>query len=185
MESIWLTPDQVARLERFHFLCMRSILKIPAAYISRISHAEVHELAHQKGLKAGSLAQVYIARKMKYILHLRRHCDSLEFDVLFDHAIKPRTLDQVVTPLRVGHPRAHWPEMTCMQASNRVRHCRHDQAPPLSELNATFYATPEMPKVWQQLGGGINHFAAHYMHYLPETIRLAQQKAAWQRMVGR
>ena len=184
MESIWLTPAQVARLERFHFLNMRSILGIKAAYISRVSHEDVHRQAHEKGLAVGSLAQVYISRSMKFLGHLLRHLDSMEANVIFDHAMRPRLLDQLVTPLRRGTPQGHWTEMTCVQAFNRFRYIRHDQVPPLTALHDRYCHTPARTEVWQQLGGSLYSFNSHCMSYLPSIVAAAQQKAAWMHSVG-
>merc|ERR1711861_118655 len=107
-ESLWLSPAQVRRFDRFHFMNIRSILGLPAAFISRIPHAEIHRISHAKVFPAGPLAQVYTARRMKFLGHILRRAESLEYDVLFDHAGSIRHLSTHVTPIREGIPRPHW-----------------------------------------------------------------------------
>ena len=181
-ESLWLSPTQVARLDRFHFLNMRSILGVTAPYISRVSHAQVHSMANDYGLKAGSLAQVYVSRRLKLLGHILRHRDSLESNVMFDHAGNIRALDYSRTGVRVGHPRPHWPEMAIHEAHLRSG---YETFPPLADYTSPFYEVPDMTQVWQAYGGSIYSFNAHFGHVTRDLQDLANNRARWVRLAGR
>ena len=187
MESLWLTPPQVDRLDRFHFLNMRSILGIKAPYISRISHAEVHKAALSHGLTAGSLSQVYISRRFKLLGHILRHPETLEHDVMFDHATRVRALDIQTTTMRAGHPRPHWPEMSIIHAADRLRVINnpHTCTPKIKDYMSPFYMQPEMTEVWNQLGGTIYSFNAHFGHHYGPVNIAAQDGLGWSSTVGR
>ena len=50
LESLWLLQSDLHRLDGFHAACLRSILKIPCSYISRVSNQHVLERAEQHPL---------------------------------------------------------------------------------------------------------------------------------------
>ena len=52
LESVWLLQADKRRLDGFHARCLRQILSIPSAYVSRISNKEVLEKANQLPLSS-------------------------------------------------------------------------------------------------------------------------------------
>ena len=50
LETVWSLQADRARLDSFHVQCLRSILRIPSAYVSRISNNEVLERAQEPPL---------------------------------------------------------------------------------------------------------------------------------------
>ena len=161
---------------RFHFLNMRSILGIKAAYISRVAHAEVHEQAYQHGLEVGCLSQIYVSRRLKLLGHILRHPASLEFDVMFDHANRVRTLDYGISHPRVGRPRAHWPEMALYEAHNRITMGRLQGIPSMRDYNNDFFTIPDTTTTWGALGGTIYDFNAHFTPLLEPVWTIARNR---------
>ena len=99
-------PTDFAYLEYIHGRCLRRILGIKAAFISRISHAAVRDRAHVDPL------QCRVRRnQMKLLGHiLRRPYDHPDRLCIFqpNDALEPRTTPDAVR--RVGRPRTVWTE---------------------------------------------------------------------------
>merc|ERR1712023_553076 len=151
------------------------ILGIKAAYVSRVSHDEVHAQAFKHGMPAGALSQIYVQRRLKFLGHILRHSSTLEYDVMFDHARNIRTLDYRVTSVRAGKPRPHWPEMAMYEANSRRLYHRDHGVVPYSQYGSPFFQIPNMPRVWQDTGG-IYCFNLHMSQYTNTLFNLATTK---------
>jgi hypothetical protein len=184
-ESLWLTPKQVQRLDRFHFLNMRSIIGIDPVYLSRISHKQVLKEAENKGMTMGALSQVYISRRLKFLGHILRHTDSLEYNVTFTEAGNFRQLDYLVTPMREGKPKAHWAEMSMVQAKHRLHISQQSTVPKYTAYDHTYFMTPTMDETWDAMGGNINSFASHTASLFNSVYIAAQSRDDWRARVGR
>ena len=102
--SAWLSRADLRRLDGFHAKCLRKMLKIPAAYISRISNDSVRNKAGVQPLSA-SVAKAQLAL-MEAVLNqpekmaLRR--------VAFQGTTTRPMTDAYVR--KVGRPRHNWCE---------------------------------------------------------------------------
>ena len=137
-------------------------------------------------MQMGALSQVYIARRLKFLGHILRHQDSLEHDVVFTNVGNFRCLDAQVTPMREGRPKAHWPEMSIVQAYNRLQISKQPTPlPSYTDYNHIYFHTPTMEEVWRTLGNSSLHFAAHTAHYTQPLRVVAADRTDWRSRVGR
>ena len=102
LHTAWIPASSARKLDGFHARCLRSILKVPHAYLSRVSNAQVLQ---QAGVPA--LTQTLRERQLKLFGELARKGDtSLLRQVVF----QPGTLEARRWPglRRQGRPRQAW-----------------------------------------------------------------------------
>jgi len=103
--SAWLSKSDLRRLDGFHVRCLRKMLRIPVAYVSRISNKIVLQ-----GAKQLPLSESIRAKQLKLLGQiLTDPAKDLLKQVAFHHG-------NVMTPTtpayvrRVGRPRHNWTE---------------------------------------------------------------------------
>ena len=103
--SAWLSKSDLRRMDGFHAGCLRKMLKIPVAYISRISNEEVRRRVQQQPLSVSIRAM-----QLKLLGQVLTNPDK---DFLKDAAfqdgdvLRPSTAAYV---RKVGRPRDNWAE---------------------------------------------------------------------------
>ena len=114
LETIPITPEVCKKLDTFYFRALRKITGIKAAYISRITNAEVLRTANQRaGVKRGQRLTTITERiKTK---HVKLFGHILRADIETDHT-RRISIDEngkrVKSPFkRVGRPRLKWYDM--------------------------------------------------------------------------
>ena len=112
--TTWLVKAQQRRLDGFYARCLRRILGIPAAFISRVSNAEVFSRAEVKPLTAQLLRhQIHLLGRVGRSPKdspMRRHTfigDSSQQQI--GHYIR-----------RVGRPRQDWTTMVMAEAERLI-----------------------------------------------------------------
>ena len=102
LSSTWLVSAQRRRLDGFHARCLRRILRIPAAYISRVSNEEVRQRAGVIPLSETILKrQLYLLRKVA----ISPQGDPLREDTFRESSILPQAGRYV---RKIGRPRQEW-----------------------------------------------------------------------------
>ena len=101
----WLSKSDLRRLDGFHANCLRRLLKIPSAYVSRVSNNRVREIAGQQQLsKSIQTSQLQFLGQV-----LTNPAKKQLKEAAFHHG-------DVMTPTtaafvrRVGRPRQTWTE---------------------------------------------------------------------------
>ena len=105
LSSAWLNARETRRLNGFYCRCLRVILKIPAAYFSRVSNAIVLQRAEQVELARQLLKQQLIL----YGRIVRTKDDDILRKVTFVPGTDIPATHQFVR--RVGRPRNEWAVM--------------------------------------------------------------------------
>ena len=102
LSSCWLVKRQMSRLEGFYARCLRSILRIPVSYVSRVSNNEVFRRARMQPLGAQ-------LRAAQCVL-LGKTAQSGPGSLLRKNVFMDGTLSPVVGHYirRVGRPRQDW-----------------------------------------------------------------------------
>ena len=111
LSSLWLVRAQLRRLDGFYARCLRRVLGIPSAYISRISNAKVFERAGVAPLSHQLLRQ--------QLCLLRRVAQSpaggpMRRDTLVNDSLRPQI---GVYIRRVGRPRQDWTSQLMREGS--------------------------------------------------------------------
>ena len=114
LESLWLLKNDCARLDAFHYMCLRKMLKIPHSFISRISNDIVLERAGEKKLSTLlEERQIKIFRKIQMLPldnHLRKLvCDNDGNPVIWYQR------------RRRGRPRQEWTNSIYRKIVNDIR----------------------------------------------------------------
>jgi hypothetical protein len=119
LSSAWLNASEIRRLNGFYCRCLRVILRIKPAYISRVSNAEVVRQSSQRQLSRQLLEQ--------QMLQYGKVARSPGQDVLRRLAFTPGSSQPAVARFvrRVGRPRNEWVAMLQREAWNM--HPRADQ----------------------------------------------------------
>ena len=103
--SAWLSKSDLRRMDGFHVGCLRKMLKIPVAYISRISNEEVRRRVQQQPLSVSIRAM-----QLKLLGQVLTNPDK-DFlkDVAFQDGdvLRPSTAAYV---RKVGRPKDNWAE---------------------------------------------------------------------------
>jgi len=102
LSSLWLVTSQRWRLDGFYARCLRQILRIPAAYISRISNAIVFQRAG-----VTSFGDQLLQRQMIFLGKVARSPGSepLRRDTFIPSTVQPQ-LGRFLG--RIGRPRQDW-----------------------------------------------------------------------------
>ena len=102
LSSAWLNAAQLRRLNGFQARCLRRILGIPAAFVSRVSNQEVLQRSGQLQLSHQLLRQQLLA--------LGRIARAPDNDVCRQLVFRPKSLDFVsdMYVRRIGRPRQEW-----------------------------------------------------------------------------
>ena len=104
MESLWLLQAERAKLDAFHYKCLRKILGIPCSFISRVPNAHVLE---QSGRPM--LSQLLLDRQMKqYIKIAAQPVDCIIRQLVCQDDGQPRTW---YFRRKRGRPRQMWAAM--------------------------------------------------------------------------
>ena len=102
LQSAWLNQAERRRIDGFHARCLRSILKIPHAYYSRVSNATVLTRAQARPLSTRLLQQHLI-----YFSKLARSDgrDPARACIFAEGSLEAAPLDDI---RRRGRPRLEW-----------------------------------------------------------------------------
>ena len=114
LATTWLVMSQQRRLDGFYARCLRRILGIPAAYVSRVSNANVLNEAGVKPLTTQLLHQ--------QILLLGRVGREPEGSPMRRHTLVGSTARPQIGRYvrRVGRPRQDWTNMVLTEAVRRA-----------------------------------------------------------------
>ena len=114
LATTWLVMSQQRRLDGFYARCLRRILGIPAAYVSRVSNANVLNEAGVKPLTTQLLHQ--------QILLLGRVGREPEGSPMRRHTLVGSTARPQIGRYvrRVGRPRQDWTNMVLTEAARRA-----------------------------------------------------------------
>ena len=116
LSTVWLVTSQRRRVDGFVARCLRRLLCIPAAYISRISNAAVLERAGAKAFSQQLLKhQLQLLRKTA----LTEAGDPLRKDTFIDSTLIPQ-IGRFVR--RVGRPRQDWTSQVLREGRERFGH---------------------------------------------------------------
>jgi hypothetical protein len=110
LSTVWLVKSQQRRLDGFYARCLRQLLRIPAAYISRVSNMKVFDEAEVKPLTAQVMKQ-----QVLLLGRVGRSADNspLRRDTFVGNSAQP----QVGRCVRcVGRPRQDWTTMILAEA---------------------------------------------------------------------
>ena len=137
LSTAWLTTAARRRLDGFHARCLRRILRIPSAYISRVANTVVFAKAGQK-----SLSCQLLHRQLVLYGRLARRPDSCPVRAA---VFKPNTVDPLELPgrRRRGRPRDTW--------AGKVRHHAVQLAGGEALLRDLLARTPEAISSWAGL----------------------------------
>ena len=110
LHTTWLNTSERRRLDGFYARCLRRILGVPSAYISRISNRVVFERA-----RAQMLSSTLLAHQLKFFAHVARQpSGSALRDSIFEpHTLNPRRLPGVRGR---GRPRITWAQAVFAEA---------------------------------------------------------------------
>lgn len=110
LSTLWMGTAEQRRLDGFHAYCLRRILGIQAAFISRVSHAKVFEKAAQERVTKQLLKQ-----QLLYFGKIARMGeDSVLRRSAFHHGLMPCTAFYV---RKAGRPRKTWTEQLVAEAT--------------------------------------------------------------------
>ena len=114
LATLWLTTAQRRRLDGFCARCLRRILKIPAAFVSRISNARVYQAA-----KMPALSELVLKRQLLLLGKVARAPagDPLRADVFVGSTTQPQVGRYV---RRVGRPRQEWSTEVMKAAAQKL-----------------------------------------------------------------
>lgn len=111
LHTTWLNTSERRRLDGFYVRCLRRIVGIPSAYISRINNRTVLE-------RAGSqmLSSTLLAHQLKFFAHVARQpSGSALRDSIFEpHTFNPRCLPGARCR---GRPRITWAQAVFAEAA--------------------------------------------------------------------
>ena len=109
LSSAWLNAADLRRLDGFHCRCLRRIVRIPPAYVSRVSNASVLDQASQP-----KLSKLLLKQQLVLFGRVARAPESDPLrKITFCNDLRPVT-DQFVR--RVGRPRNEWAVMLHREA---------------------------------------------------------------------
>ena len=114
LSTVWLVKAQRRRLDGFVARCLRRILHIPAAFVSRIPNAVVFAKAGVRPLTEQLL------KHQLCLLHKAANTDAgspLRRDTFVDASLNPQVGRFV---RRVGRPRLDWTNQLLQEGSNRM-----------------------------------------------------------------
>ena len=122
LEAVCLNQVSRRRLDGFHCRCLRSMLRIPAAYYSRITNADVFCRAGQQ-----PLSQHILRQQMAYMGKLARRPDA---DPVRRTIFEAGSIDLRPLPgkRRVGRPRTSWAPTVmeaCLEAAGSTERLQH------------------------------------------------------------
>ena len=112
LSTLWTIQSQRRRLDGFYARCLRRILRIPAAYVSRVSNSAVFEHAGTLPLSQQLLQQqlVLLGRVARAPVG-----DPLRRDTFVGQTLKP-AVNQYVR--RIGRPCQNWTEDLIKQGAS-------------------------------------------------------------------
>ena len=110
LASLWLTKSDLRRLDGFHANCLRKILRIPSAFLSRVSNDKVRARAAQQpfSVRVASLQM----RLFNEVLTCP-HKAELKRVAFHGESLVPETAAWV---RRVGRPRQNWTDQMLARA---------------------------------------------------------------------
>lgn len=114
LASIWLVTAQRRRLDGFCARCIRKILRIPSAFISRISNSEVYQSA---GMKPFSVQLL-----QSQLVLLKRAATSPSSSPMRVHTFVGDSLDPQIGRFirRIGRPRQDWTSQLLREGIRRM-----------------------------------------------------------------
>ena len=114
LATLWMTMPQRRRLDGFCARCLRRILRIPAAFISRVSNASVYDKAGMPPMS------VQVLRRQLLLLGRTARApagDPLRVDVFVESSLRPQVGRYV---RRLGRPRQDWTTEVMKAAAQRL-----------------------------------------------------------------
>ena len=130
LSTVWLVTAQRRRLDGFYARCLRRILRIPAAYVSRVSNTKV---LLQAGVKPFS--EQLLFRQLALLGKVARSPteNPLRKDTFVPGSVTPQIGR---TMRRVGRPRQNWTEMLMKVGEARLGAAEHKRLLPDTSLGA-------------------------------------------------
>ena len=151
MDSAFLSPPQLTRLNAVHFKCLRRVFKIKSSYYHRVLSPSDAECSNEylSGLAFSSKrvlspSQIYSHDRLRLLGHILKHTDSIEYSVTFMPSGAYRFIQG---PNRVGRPRLHWSESCMTEASNRIDFLASDSAPHHTDIHNEYFRIPSSREV--------------------------------------
>ena len=151
MDSAFLSPSQLTRLNAVHFKSLRRIFKIKFSYYHRVLNPSNVDCSNEclAGLAFSSRriispSQTYSHDRLRLLGHLPRHPDTLEHNAAFMPSGAYRFIQG---PNRVGRPRLHWSEPCMTEASNHIDYLISDFAPHHSDIHNDYFRIPNSQEV--------------------------------------
>ena len=144
LSTIWLVTAQRRRLDGFVARCLRRILCIPAAFVSRVSNATVYE-------KAGM--RPFSQQVLKHQLHLLRKVavqgagHPLRVDTFEGTTLNPQIGRYV---RRIGRPRQDWTTQLLREAQMKMGPQRFEGLITDQSKGADIRWKAEVEKIFQQ-----------------------------------
>jgi hypothetical protein len=112
--TLWLVTAQRRRIDGFVARCLRRIVRIPAAYVSRISNAAVYEKAGMKPFSQQMLGhQMQLLRKVA----VQQADHPLRIDTFEGDTLNPQIGRYI---RRIGRPRQDWTTQLLREGRARV-----------------------------------------------------------------
>ena len=151
MDSAFLSPSQITKLNSVHFKSLRRIFNIKSSYYHRVLNPSDVDCSNEylAGLAFNSKrvlspSQIYSHDRLRLLGHLLRHTDSIEYSAAFMPSGAYRFIQG---PNRVGRPRLHWTESCMTEASNRIDYLCSDAAPTHSDIHNDYFCIPSSQEV--------------------------------------
>ena len=151
MDSAFLSPSQLTRLNAVHFKCLRRVYKIKSSYFHRVLSPSDAECSNEylSGLAFSSKrvlspSQIYSHDRLRLLGHILRHTNSIEYSAIFMPSGVYRFIQG---PNRVGRPRLHWSESCMTEASNRIDFLASDSAPHHTDIHNEYFHIPSSQEV--------------------------------------
>ena len=151
MDSEFLSPAQLTRLNSVHFKSIRRIFKVKSSYYHRVldpsdadcSNEYLAGLAY-RSKRVISPSQIYSHDRLRLFGHMLRHTDSLEFQAAF---MPSGAYRHTIGPNRLGRPRLHWAECCMVESSNRIHYVLSDNPPVHSDIHNSYFEIPSASSV--------------------------------------
>ena len=186
MDSAFLSPPQLTRLNALHFKCLRRVFKIKSSYYHRVLSPSDAECSNEylSGLAFSSKrvlspSQIYSRDRLRLLGHILRHTDSIEFNATFMPSGAYRFIQG---PNRVGRPRLHWSESCMTEASNRIDFLASDSAPHHTDIHNEYFRIPTSQEV-------LSVHSTHSVVWIDNTLLYrkvrsnALDRAAWNKVL--
>ena len=136
LDCVWLSKTELNRIDAFHCMCIRRILKISHSFYSRVSNHDVPQQA-----KSIPLSLTLMKRQLKLFGRIAGTTDD---HILRELVFEPGSFDKQIptSRLRRGRPRACW--------VNELHHAARRVCPASDHLNDLLYQCQTSLKPWMQ-----------------------------------